>query len=777
MTSVHNWNSLLLAACLAIGVPAALTRAGDAEQPGQSSTDNGAFAAGTSDDARIAASTPDPDVTAGPLDSSGYDPKLADIITAVMEQEQRYANMESVVRTEQHYDAAKWTIPKTTETVHTIRQGRLLCVEGESIDTLSRGGEVRHRFASAYDGRRSVSVEYDDSANIHDRRYEPSQVFPPHTWGMFHLEVNFPLSVYLSGTSALTRHPKVRRLPREFGSVFEFYKVECEAAGSERISEFDCEKIRVQRWYHTNSRPAIQYLWLAPERNYLCIKSQEMSFVPGGNLPSRESLVEEFQEIGPDLWLPQRVRVTSYDYESLKQGKLIPYSTRSLVLEKTAMNPAYPAGRFHLAIPEDFPVYTIGADGVVDTPHHPHPAPQASSTTLAEITAGIRQNEALYQNMDISLDERYVKPWLNNEYIDGSGHETHTSTRRMHSVSHNEQSFVRAESTHSRRDGTPSSSITITATDGEWLREIGTSNRDNPDTFVVRSALLTQNGGGDVHRLYAHSLLFDDAFDGSLSDHLESQWSDELNGYLHAVAYEADDVIDGLRCHRLRIDHLQGKGRTVSSSRYVWISPDRNFLPIRSQWLTPARHPNLITGMTTVDDWRELQRDIWLPVRWTQVSFKGIDPTGLCENRLIHNWRKDCRAESVTLDPRPEPELFQSVTAQRGTEIYIRDSSGKNLGKILQEQDGILTISPEKWKELTEEAKPETDGPQPATDNGAATAPASAARVDGGKAADKTPATAGASGAFEYRAIAGAARYWTPTGLVAGAAPPAASGW
>jgi hypothetical protein len=455
-----------------------------------------------------------------------------------------------------------------------------------------------------------------------------------------------------------------------------------------------------------------------------------MAPLPGSNLPSMESLVEGFQQLGPDLWLPERVRVAYYDYESLKQGKLIPNLTRSLVLESAAMPVAYPAGKFQLAIPEGIPLYTVGTDGVVDSPHHPRPATQERSTTLDEIRAGMRRNEALFENLDITVEERYIKPWIANEFFssnlgEGSiaGSETFSYVNRTRSVSLGGRHYVREEQKLTHKDGTPYTTATIATTDGEWRRQVSTSNEDDPHTFVLQWPSLTRRSDAHARRIRAHALIFDpydDLLERNLSDYLDSEWSNERNSYRHAVAYEGDDLIDGLLCHRLRIDHLNGQERQVSNNRYVWLCRDRNLLPIRTQWLESLWHPTLITGMSTVDEWRELKRGVWLPVRWTHVAFKRTDPSGLCENRLIHNWRKDSRVEEVTLDPRPDPELFRSVTAPRGTEISIRDASGKVLGKILQEQDGILTISPQKWRELSKPAEPATEGKPPADNNGAA---------------------------------------------------------
>ena len=111
---------------------------------------------------------------------------------------------------------------------------------------------------------------------------------------LIHYRLNFPLSVYLSGGDAIHAHPKYGRFMRESGSVNEFTRVEARVEAEEQLDGLRCLKIKVNRWYYSKDVPVLQYLWLAPERNYLCVKEQ-LSWPKSmfGDLPMHEMRVDE----------------------------------------------------------------------------------------------------------------------------------------------------------------------------------------------------------------------------------------------------------------------------------------------------------------------------------------------------------------------------------------------------------------------------------------------------------------------------------------------------
>lgn len=461
------------------------------------------------------------------------DPKMAAIISALREQERRFRHLETVLRQEVDYEPGKWTVASQIQENHTIRQGELLYYEGKDVTRMQTGEKMTPRRVSAYNGTRTVSIENDNCANIHPRRYEPSQVLPPHTWGIFNLYVNFPLSIYLQGGKALDAHPKVRRLPSPMGTVFEIYKTESEWLGTEKVGEFKCEKILVQRRHRLDDKPLMEYLWLAPERNYHCVKSQRIFNFKGKDYVSWESNVKEFLELVPGLWLPKLVNAKRYDFQALKRGEQKAKETRTLRLKKVKRNQIYPLSQYTPKVPDGLDVFTIGPEGLTDGPHHPHPIALQKSTTLPKIIENIRKKESLYRNLEIVVAEKYLvhRAVMNllrpGNTLGDSSWAYQKSTKRRRSICKNGRCFLGQERETSSRNGA-NTSRDISAFDGLWSRMAGKSNKDDPKTFLVRWAGMERRNNVRIDRPHTMSAAALD--DGrALSEFLSSEFSNVHN--------------------------------------------------------------------------------------------------------------------------------------------------------------------------------------------------------------------------------------------------------
>ena len=201
--------------------------------------------------------------------------RMAAIVAAVRAEEAKYRDIEYVarivVRDMKRKDAADPAEVTTQATRRVVLQGDRIYFRNESFERVL--ADKRHlEEVSAYDGERTRTVVAGNCVNIHLGRFEHPDVYPAHTLPLAHYRVNFPLSVYLSGTEAIHAHPKYPRFVGESGSIYEFTKVVTHFEGEEKVDGLRCVKIRVDRWSYSRSPASLQYLWLAPERNYLCVK-------------------------------------------------------------------------------------------------------------------------------------------------------------------------------------------------------------------------------------------------------------------------------------------------------------------------------------------------------------------------------------------------------------------------------------------------------------------------------------------------------------------------
>ena len=563
------------------------------------------------------------------------DPHMVEIIRAVIEQEHRYRHLEYVLRRESYFREDQpsgagsssevsvefdetddpppmETEPRIVETSRVILDGDRYSFQQDRESRTKQGLEQLHQRESAFDGERTVSVEHDNSANIHLSRYEPSQMLAPHVWAMQQLLANLPLSVYLQGGEVLESHPKRRRSPRPFGGGYELLATKSEYLGTELVGGLQCHKVRVYQTYRPDSEPMVNDLWLARDRNLLCIKSQRLLKIGDEERVWIVTTADNLREVEQGLWLPAEVNSTQFDHRSLSEGERLPRTTVGMTLHDVSVGGTYRDEQFKVEIPGDVPLFTIGSDGLVDSPHHPQPAPERSQTTADEIIQAVQGREALYEDIDITQEKEYLH--LNSIYhaATGSGGTPWYKRRTRMAVVASKKYWLR-EVSNRYQDGTSSTE-----------REFSVGKRADRSPFPPHSCLLVSTGK-------------------LLSSHLRG-------GPDHRLAYEGDDLIDGLLCHRLRRDRLSSNG-SASHRSYLWICPERSYLPLRVENFHYARSRTLPTGVHTVEELQEITPGVWFPIRWTKLACHAMDGRGLMENRMIVNWRENHQVLSVTLDP------------------------------------------------------------------------------------------------------------------------------
>ncbi len=242
------------------------------------------------------------------VDKAG-DPKIGELIGRVRAEEAKYQDLEVVTkRVHRTVPGARihWAVQRQEETLDDVRQTGLCYAHVQIVRTLDGGAKPTQELVSAFDGERTRTVEIGNSVNVHLGRYEPSQVVPPHSWGLAAWQVNFDLSTFLGGMAALNKERKVRRIRYQAGTIFEFSKLDFQLEGEETVDGLRCVKIHCERWNTTRSEPTAALVWLAVDRNLICAKMQAF-YGRTRESPDVESVVKEWRHVGPGLWLPARI--------------------------------------------------------------------------------------------------------------------------------------------------------------------------------------------------------------------------------------------------------------------------------------------------------------------------------------------------------------------------------------------------------------------------------------------------------------------------------------
>ncbi|HEV3122421.1 MAG TPA: hypothetical protein VGY53_10980, partial [Isosphaeraceae bacterium] len=245
---------------------------------------------------------PRPGLAEGPNDDG-----MPAVIAAVRAEEAKYRDIEYYITI-----TTRTADPAAPDPV-TSEERRRVVLQGDRVyfwsatDAKVLSTERHKQEVSAYDGERTRTVLEGNCANIHLGRFEHPDVYPPHSLSLAHFRVNFPLSTYLSGIEAIHAHPKYDKSLRERGTVYELSKVEAQFDGEEQLAGLRCLKIRSKRWSSSTGAPVIQELWLAPERNYLCVKERvSLPNADLGDLPAQEMSADELREIASGVWFPMK---------------------------------------------------------------------------------------------------------------------------------------------------------------------------------------------------------------------------------------------------------------------------------------------------------------------------------------------------------------------------------------------------------------------------------------------------------------------------------------
>jgi hypothetical protein len=447
--------------------------------------------------------------------------------------------------------------------------------------------------------------------------------------------------------------------------------------GEEVIAELRCQKIKLRWWYDAQNPPVTYTLWLAPERNYLCIRWHSLSDLGSREAVGQASQVDEMRELAPGVWLPARVTYTQYDYESLRQVEPVVSRHETFAVEKVFLNPGRPVEFFrNVEIPDDIPVYTIENRRLAGRTFSDVAAPESSAARLVEIIAELKTNERLYENMAVELDRKYRhfrfspggRPTRSRRAGAGfGGGKFHAATRSLEkSVLQGGKSWFFEAKETDFDDGTTSRQETTVVGDGDSIQIV---ERDlDPEPYKGEPKLKTrvQQGRPGHDRAHRPHLLLERDIDvtHSLSELFASKWEGEFHQGNVDVDALGEDECDGNPCDVVRVvDHLKdGKGRY--SVHLFWLAKSRNFLPIRAEYYALTLDQHLPLRLATATELREIARGVWFPGKASAVAFERMGADDLSTGRLVILFRNDYRIDKVTLNPNVPPERFAKINVR-----------------------------------------------------------------------------------------------------------------
>lgn len=266
-------------------------------------------------------------------DEPARDPKLADLIKKVKEQEARYADSELLITDEYTHlrlgDLPPEILPdiieKSTTVRRIIRQGNLRYISRLSKGVRADGKKSEGQSVQAYDGTKT-RARWGKQRQVHDGLKPLSFTVCPH---MLLFDRTWPGEMSLAEFLGQTQTKDGE------------WAIVVVVEGSEEIGGLECVKAKIEysnlAGGATGSRIC---LWLASKRNYFPVKSiyeaSENSKGLGG-----ENRVLKWNEIQPGVWVPKSIEIVVNGWDP-NAGLIVPDNRTELRVDEIDLKPRFP---------------------------------------------------------------------------------------------------------------------------------------------------------------------------------------------------------------------------------------------------------------------------------------------------------------------------------------------------------------------------------------------------------------------------------------------------
>ncbi|MCL6505089.1 MAG: hypothetical protein K6T86_20630 [Pirellulales bacterium] len=302
----------------------------------------------------------------------------------------------------------------------------------------------------------------------------------------------------------------------------------------------------------------------------------------------------------------------------------------------------------------------------------------AAELTLEDLIELVRQNELLYENIDVTVRKQYAQnPAIANKAgpVIGPDGIKSKAVRESETVIR----YVRQGELYRRDlrfqghhvgDEEPQASLEMGAFDGTTTRlrqdHIGNivAGRYGLGGPVLAHGFFTLMGydyvplsvklqGEQALRAYPEGQLF-------LSNDTE-----------HLAEYRGVEEFQGLTCHVVWLPKVWSKGKPqageVISRAVYWLAEERNFIPVRYQSYVFRESKTIPRTEGTVTEWTEIQPGVWFP---KHVIIETLDGFSLARGERVPNWRCEWFTEAVSLAPQHDISFFRDIPFPDGTIVY-----------------------------------------------------------------------------------------------------------
>ncbi len=282
------------------------------------------------------------------------------------------------------------------------------------------------------------------------------------------------------------------------------------------------------------------------------------------------------------------------------------------------------------------------------------------SEELKKLCSAMRENEALYADLEIRY-RRILK--AKEPPPKDRGTTWRRAEDKVWVVSQSPWYFCRMEHDWEYHDGKREQKASEYGFDGEWSRmnyrgEYG--NIVNGPVLDVAFHLPHRWGIVDMD-----NLPLVDYFEWSPTLKVERRLQELCEGSKVQLLGEED--LDGLQAIKVRFEFVTRGGRANNRFFLIWIVPDRNYLPARSEQYLSTASDEMAEHTVRVLSWREALPGIWMPERCEAVL---CDVEAIRKGQRVVTARKNYYLDSVQFSPNRPTEFFRNVEMPVDNVVY-----------------------------------------------------------------------------------------------------------
>jgi uncharacterized protein (TIGR03067 family) len=298
------------------------------------------------------------------------------------------------------------------------------------------------------------------------------------------------------------------------------------------------------------------------------------------------------------------------------------------------------------------------------------------------IVANLKANERLYSDIDVVITDEYVDS-QRPQQSDAHFQPTLSHTGVIHYVKQQGMFHLDIQQNAQKLNG--NQEVETIARNRLRLFD-GTTSRtlESTEASIVAGPTL------DSSMISPHMLIIQPAgYPVPLSTYLEgdvpmrAHRGIKVDPQTHIAAmYLGDEVVDGLSCHKVAIEHIIRPAGILHSGWVLWLARDRNYLPIQCDGYTYSCSNTVRVGHAVARDLREIVPGVWFPHEVVITAYNS--DTVRQHKRQEVGWRECYTVKSVSLAPHYPDTFFRDLEIPDGTPVRCLDEQGKTVRRYVQ---------------------------------------------------------------------------------------------